>query len=240
MSEKRNRESLERINQQQNLLIQVLCDAYNSPRDRGQLFLMLQTQFAQSIAPKSEPSPVDVTAELRVQELERQLREQDEAYLRLQKRLQEYNDVARHYEDELARVGEGNARLLESFQQKANALTDSEELRSLDQRGKQLERECAKLERDASQHRSLMEEIQDQIHKSRDEYEALQKQVKETKQELESSPSDDPSLRRQIAEQERLIEDLNHEIDRAKETIAQLKRENQSLRDRLENADSDD
>jgi chromosome segregation ATPase len=238
MAKKADRESLERINQQQKLLIQVLCDAYNSPHDRGQLFLLLQTQLAKSPPAKSAPAPTDATAGLRIQELERQLQEQDEAYLRLQHRLQEYNEVARHYEDELARVGEGNARLLESFQQKANALTDSDELRSLDQRGKQLERECAKLERAASDHKSLMEEIQDQIHRSRDEYEALQKQVGQAKRELDGS--DDPAMQRQIGEQERLISDLNHEIDRAKDTIAQLKRENQSLRDRLENPDSDD
>jgi chromosome segregation ATPase len=212
------------VNQQQKLLIQVLCDAYNSPGDRGRLFALLQNQFSEksphfpSPAKPSEDNFTDSQGADRIRELERQLHEQDEAFRLLQNRLQEYNDIARHYEDELAKVGEGNARLLQSFQQKAEFSTEF---------GSVHERE------------QLLEEVQEQINTSKGEYEILQKKVAQTKKELTERKTEDPELKRQIEQQELIIADLTQEIDQAKEIIAQLKRQNQALRDRLENTDSE-
>jgi chromosome segregation ATPase len=241
-------EELLRINQQQKLLIQVLCDAYNSPTDRGRLFMLLQNQFsidAQAPSPSQKAAAVhqrakqdscESEAKWRVKELEREIFEQDEEYRLLEQRLLEYNRVAQHYEAELAKVGEGNVRLLASFQQNAN---QSAEFKELEAQAGALNAEFEQVKRQNSDRKQLYAEIQDQVTRSNGEYLALQQQVAKAKKRLDSPLKEDPQLQRRIAEQERQILQLNQEIDEAKETTAQLKRENQMLRDRLENPDSD-
>jgi hypothetical protein len=100
MSSPRDIEELLRINQQQKILIQVLCDTHN----RGRLFVLLQNQFAidaqsqkiSAVHQRLEQDSSELEARQRVKELERQIFEQDEEYPLLEQRLLEYNRIAQH------------------------------------------------------------------------------------------------------------------------------------------------
>jgi uncharacterized coiled-coil protein SlyX len=247
-------EHLQRVNQQQNLLIQVLCDAYNSPNDRGRLFSVIELharRLAQVASPSGEkrtPQNQIRDGEARVKELERQIREQDSAYQQLEERLRQYNEAARKYEDDLARIGEGNARILASFQRNANGSNSSilsnppGSPSHHSPRAKELIAQCSKLQKENHDSKELCGQIRTQIAKSQDEFQSIERKLSKAKQRLSDSMSasfDGGSLQVQITEQEKVIESLNQEIDEATVTISQLKRENQSLRDRLQNPDSD-
>jgi predicted RNase H-like nuclease (RuvC/YqgF family) len=245
-------EQLQRVNQQQSLLIHVLCDAYNSPQNRGQLFTVLENhcQLQRKIltGQRGESSRLDLSQGAPcINELEMEIAEQDRAYQELEERLRAYNDAARQYEDELARIGEGNAKILASFQRNANASPGASFSSSISVegaehsvRGRELIGDCQKIRKQNEESQNLRREILVQISKSQEECATLEKRISRTKQQLNDSlntSTDETTLQAQIDEQELLIASLNQEIDEANATIGHLKRENQSLRDRLQNPD---
>jgi predicted nucleic acid-binding Zn-ribbon protein len=243
---------LQRVNQQQALLIHVLCDAYNSPQNRGPLYTVLENHCR--IQSRLSKGKSGRTSQLgsenciaRIRELELEIAEQDRAYEDMENRLKAYNEAARQYEDELARIGEGNAQILASFQRNANASsgnsfssTASIDGANLSARAQELLTECTKIKRLNDDSKKLHGEIQGQLSKSQEECVTLERRISRTRKKLNDSinaSTDDAGLQSQIEEQEVIISSLNQEIDQASATIAQLKRENQSLRDRLQSPD---
>ena len=248
------RATLETLNRQQRYLIQILCDAYNSPRAKGKLYEILQyycrsqkvrSDFGNRLdqAEETIKSKIKGRGSLeRIAELKRQIAEQDEAYAKLEKQLAQYNEKAKEYEDMLARNEQEKADLLASFQRHANGSKSESGASSkeLELRAERLAAECEKMRKQSQDAKDLCHQIQDELERSNEECKTLQRQIHAAQEQLSGASSktiDEEVLNRQIKEQERVIEGLNKDIDDANEEIAKLKRENQSLRDRLLHSD---
>jgi predicted nucleic acid-binding Zn-ribbon protein len=174
-----------------------------------------------------------------------ELAQQDLAYQDLEERLRVYNDAAKQYEDELARIAEGNAQILASFQRNANAspggsVSSNVSVEGFEHSGRarDLLAECKTMKKQNEDSTALCGEIRLQISKSHEECATLEKRISHARRRLNDSlnaSNDEAGLQAQIDQQEAQIDSLNQEIENANATIAQLKRENQSLRDRLQN-----
>ena len=249
-------EKLEGINRQQKLIIQILCDAYNCPKNKGKLydiirqFCALEQEgtdgFEQLKSPKSKTSSkvADDGKSKKIKQLEQEIADQDEAYTKLEKQLLEYNEQAKHYEDMLAKNEKEKADLLANFQRQANVSqcnNSSIAYKQLETKAEELAAECERMKKQSHDAKQLCHEIQDELRRSREECKTLEKQIEVAKQQLKNTDKsvDNETLKAQITEQEQLIEQLNKEIDEANDEITRLKRENQTLRDRLLHSDSD-
>ena len=243
------KETLARVSKQQRYLIQILCDAYNSPKEKGKLYEMLRyycdSQSRGSDMVKQLTSIQEKFARKsgchddRVKELEKAIADQDAAYAKLEQQLVEYNKQAKEYEDMLARNEKEKAELLASFQRHAKGsqsdVSDASS-RSLELRAERLTAECDRMKKQSQDARDLCHQIQNELDRSNEECKTLERQIHAAKEQLSGSSSralDEEALNRQIKEQESVIESLIKEIDGSNEEIAKLKRENQSLRDRL-------
>ena len=238
-------QKLEKINRDQKIIIQLLCDAYYSEDKNNQILNLIANSspnFLNSILDCSKSNnSISINDDLnRIQELEKLIIEQDSAHAKLEQQLIEYNAKAQEYEEELAQNEREKARILASFQQSSNTISNasnmSEHFKELEKRAQELNEECNKTRAKNENAQMLAGEIQHQLTKSQGYVKKLEKEVENVKSQLSNSQNDQELLN-EIQKQEEKIQSLTAELEAANKKIEQMKRENQSLRDKLMNID---
>lgn len=241
---------LEKINKEQKMIIQILCEAYNSA-DRenfnyNRIFNFISKSSLSMIYPspkkKSSIQSVNDDDIQRIKELERQIAQLDEDYAKQEQQLNEYNAKAAQFEEQMAQNERERAQILASYQQSSASSNSnvSNHFKELEKRAQELTEECNKARAKNNDAQNLYGEIQQQLIQSQKQVKMLEKQIENSKSQLLLSGNNDEDLVKQIAEQEKLIDDLNTELTELNNKIAKLKRENQTIREQLITHDDDD
>ena len=120
---------LKKINNEQKMMIQILCEAYNSPDkenfDYNRIFNFITKSSLKMIysLPKKDEMNQSINSEdiQRIKELEKQIFQIDEDNAKQEQQLKEYNAKAMQFEEQMAQNEREKAQILASFQRSSNS-----------------------------------------------------------------------------------------------------------------------